>query len=304
MRKCTTLFIAVVLLVTFMLLLAACRGHTFTAPEEAAENNELTVVTSFYPMYLAAINVTRDVPGVAVVNMTEPVTGCLHDYQLKPDDLKILSEAEVFIVNGAGMESFMDKVVHQLPNLKIIDASAGIPLLEGQGEAGGNPHLWVSISQAMQQVKNIGQQLAVLDPDHAAQYRANTNAYVNRLEMLRAKMHQTLDQAKERDIITFHEAFTYFAQEFNLNIVAVIAREPGSEPSAAELADTIETVKKAKIKALFAEPQYPAKAAETIARETGAEVFILDPVVTGAMEPDAYLQIMEKNLNTLKEALN
>jgi len=303
-RKPTTILITIVLLVAVIIFLSACQGQTPSAPEKSTESKTLTIATSFYPMYLAAINVAKDVPGVKVVNMTQPTTGCLHDYQLKPDDLKTLSEAQIFVVNGAGMESFMDKVVNQLPNLKIIDASKGIPLIKGDGEEGGNPHLWVSISNAIQQVKNIGLQLATLDPDHAAQYSANTTAYADKLEALRAKMHQTLDNAKKRDIITFHEAFPYFAREFNLNIVAVIEREPGSEPSAAELADTIEIVNKSKIKALFAEPQYSAKAADTIARETGAKVFILDPVVTGAMEPDAYLKIMEANLNTLEEALN
>ncbi len=236
--------------------------------------------------------------------MTPQATGCLHDYQLIPDDLKTLSEAQVFIINGAGMEAFMDKVVSQLPNLKIIEASKDIPLIKGEGEEGDNPHVWVSVSNDIQQTKNIGLQLAALDPDHAAQYSANTTAYVIKLEELKARMHQTLEGVKNRDIITFHEAFPYFAQEFKLNTVAVIEREPGSEPSAAEIAETIETVRESNIKALFAEPQYPAKAAETIANETGAKVFILDPVVTGPMDPDAYIKIMEANLKTLEEALN
>jgi len=263
----------------------------------------LTIVTSFYPMYIATINVTKDVPGVKVINMTQPTTGCLHDYQLKPGDLKTLSEAQIFVINGAGMEAFMSEVVEQLPNLKIIKASESIPLIKGEGEEGDNPHVWVSISNAIQQAKNIGLQMTALDPDHAAQYNANTTTYTGKLEELRAKMHQALDDVKKRDIITFHEAFPYFAQEFNLHIAAVIEREPGSEPSAAELANIIETVKKSKINALFAEPQYPAKAAETIANETGAKVFTLDPAVNGPMEPDSYLKIMEANMKTLQEAL-
>lgn len=304
MLKPATLLISTALLVALVVFLSACQGQTPPAPEKSTAGKTLTIVTSFYPVYIETVNVAKDVPGIRVINMTQPTTGCLHDYHLKPDDLKTLSEAQIFVVNGAGMEAFMDKVVKQLPDLKIVDASKGIPFIKGEGEEGGNPHVWVSISNAIQQVKNIGLQLATLDPDHAAQYCANADAYVDKLEALRVKMHQTLDGAKERDIITFHEAFPYFAREFNLNIMAVIESEPGSEPSAAELADIIKTVKKSKIKALFAEPQYPAKAAETIARETGAKVFILDPVVTGPMEPDAYLTIMESNLKTLEEALN
>ncbi|MDF9408866.1 MAG: High-affinity zinc uptake system binding-protein ZnuA precursor [Pelotomaculum sp. PtaB.Bin013] len=304
MRKPANFLIAVILLAVISVFLSACQVQTPTVPDKSTASKTLTIATSFYPMYIAAVNVAKDVPGVKVVNITQPTTGCLHDYQLKPDDLKTLSEAQIFIVNGAGMEAFMDKVVSQLPDLKIVDASKGIPLIKGDGEEGDNPHVWVSISNAIQQVKNIGLQLAALDPEHAAQYNANTTAYVDQLDALRVTMHQNLDGAKKRDIITFHEAFPYFAREFNLNIVDVIEREPGSEPSAAELADTIETIKESNIKALFAEPQYPAKAAETIARETGAKVYTLDPAVTGSMEPDAYLKTMEANMKTLEEALN
>lgn len=305
MRKPASLFLTIaLLLISVTIFLTACSGQSPQAPGKTETGKTITIVTSFYPIYIAAINVAKDVPGVKVVNMTQPTTGCLHDYQLRPEDLKTLSEAQIFIINGAGMEAFMDKVVSQLPEIKIIDASKGIPLLKGEGEEGDNPHVWVSISNAIQQVKNIGLQLAALDPDHAAQYSANTTIYAGKLEELQAKMHQALDDVKHRDIITFHEAFPYFAQEFNLHIAAVIEREPGSEPSAAELAGTIETVKESGINALFTEPQYPAKAAETIANETGAKIFILDPVVTGPMEPDAYIKIMEANLKTLEEALN
>ncbi len=303
MRKPVSLLLIVTLLASVAVFLSACQGQTPPAAEKEAEGKPLTIVTSFYPMYIATINITKDVPGVKVINMTKPVTGCLHDYQFTPEDLKTLSEAQIFVINGAGMEAFMDKVVSQLPELKIVDASKDIPLITGDGEEGDNPHLWVSISNAIQQEKNIGLQLAALDPAHAGQYSANTTTYVGKLEELRAKMHQALDGVEKRDIITFHEAFPYFASEFNLNIAAVIEREPGSEPSAAELSDTIEIIKKSGINALFTEPQYSARAAETIANETGAKVFILDPVVSGPLELDAYLNIMERNMKTLEEAL-
>jgi zinc transport system substrate-binding protein len=217
--------------------------------------------------------------------------------------LKTLDGAQVFVTNGADMESFMGKVTEQMPKLKVIDSSKGIELFENKGDEGYNPHLWVSISNAITQVKNIGEQLATLDPNNAQKYSANTAAYVLKLEAQRDKMHKSLDNVKNRDIVTFHEAFPYFAKEFNLNIVGVIEREPGSEPSAKDLKATIEQVKKLKVKALFAEPQYPTKAVETIAAETGSKVYSLDPIVTGPMEADAYINIMDTNLKVLEEAL-
>jgi zinc transport system substrate-binding protein len=119
-------------------------------------------------------------------------------------------------------------------------------------------------------------------------------------------MHQELDKLPNKQIITFHEAFPYFAAEFSLKIAAVIEREPGSEPTPKEMEETIDKIKAAGIKALFAEPQYPVKAADAIAKETGAKVYTLNPAVTGEATQaaiDDYIKIMEQNLAVLKEAL-
>jgi zinc transport system substrate-binding protein len=267
----------------------------------ARQPADLVIVTSFYPMYIATINVADSVPGVRVVNLTRPFTGCLHDYQMTPDDMKTLATATAFVVNGAGMESFLDKVVRQLPSLKLIDASRDLALISGPG--GPNPHVWVSISNAIAQARNIAGGLAAWDSSHALLYRMNADRYCGRLDSLRSRMHAALDPLKSRDIITFHEAFPYFAREFHLNVVAVIEREPGSEPSAAELASTITLIKRQKAVALFAEPQYPSGSAQTIARETGVAIRTLDPGVTGPLEKSAYLQAMEADLTVLQEAL-
>lgn len=261
----------------------------------------LRIVTSFYPIYLATLNVAQGVPGVEVTNLTKPLTGCLHDYQMTPGDLVALEKADIFVINGAGMETFLDKAIQQVPRLKLIQASAGIPLLATAGVV--NPHVWVSVTAHMQQIEKIAAGLERIDPDHAALYRKNTAAYLAKLETLRAAMREGLQNVRTREIITFHEAFPYFAREFGLTVVAVIEREPGSEPNARELAQAITLVKKTGVKAIFAEPQYPAKAADAIARETGATVYRLDPVVTGPMTPDAYLTIMQANLRTLEQAL-
>lgn len=270
---------------------------------DAKGQGQVRILASFYPMYIMAINVCKDVPGVTVTNLTPPLTGCLHDYALTTNDMKKFVDADIFVANGAGMESFLDRVTAQYPGLKIAKLSEEIPLIKGEGDEGDNPHVWVSISNAITQVKNLCEALQVFDPAQRDIYQKNTDKYVSQLEFLRQKMHAVVDPYKGKKIVTFHEAFPYFAQEFGLDIAAVVEREPGSEPSAQELAKTIDLVRESGIKALFAEPQYPAIAAEAIARETGAKVYILDPVVTGPQQPDAYIRIMEKNLMTLKEAL-
>ena len=306
MKALTTKALPGAILMGFALLACAIPtlAQTAAGAIPPAQSQPRRIMTSFYPMYIATLNVAKDVPGVEVLNLTQPQTGCLHDYHMTPDDMMHLSGANIFVVNGAGMEAFLDKVVAQLPALKIVNASAGIELIRGEGDEGDNPHIWVSVSLHMRQVENIAAQLAQADPAHAEQYQKNGAEYVARLDQLRKMMHVGLKDIQTRDIITFHEAFPYFAKEFNLNIAAVIEREPGSEPSAKELAETIEIVKQAKVKALFAEPQYPAKAAEAIARESGAKLYSLDPAVTGPMKAEAYVEVMGKNLAELRKALN
>lgn len=267
------------------------------AGQAGAAEVPLRIVTSFYPIHIAVLNVARNVPGVEVINLTPPITGCLHDYSMTPQDLRTLARADAFVINGLGMESFLDEAVKRLPYLRVVDASRGIKPLDD------NPHVWVSVTLAIQQVQNIADALEEFDPDHAERYRANADAYIARLDALRRRMREGLDGVKNRNIVTLHEAFPYFAREFGLRVVAVIEREPGSEPSARELAQTIDIVRQTGAPALFAEPQYPAKAIDTIAAETGAKVYTLDPAVTGPMEPGAYLGIMETNLETLMAAL-
>ncbi len=288
------------------LALTGCGSNTANTSADNAgkKDGSVRIVTTFYPMYIDAINIAKGIDGVSVTNMTKPQTGCLHDYQLTTEDMKTLEKADILIANGAGMESFLDKVIKGQKKLTIIDASQNMELLETDGEK--NPHLWLSVTANIQQVKNITEQLKKADPKHADAYQANADIYIQKLEALKKEMHNTLDKVPHKDIVTFHEAFPYFAKEFGLNIIAVVEREPGSEPTPNELQAVIQQIKPLSSKVLFTEPQYAPSAAQTIARETGAKIFTLDPVVTGestADAMDAYLVTMRKNMATLKEAL-
>ena len=259
------------------------------------------VVTSFYPVYVTALNVTAGVEGVEVTNLTSPHLGCLHDYQLTTGDVRQLSEADLLLANGAGMEPFLDKVARQSPGVRVVEVSEGIPLMDG------NSHVWVSFDGARRQTENIVAALSELAPEHAAAFRANGEAYQARLTALEERMRSALAPYAGTPIVTFHEAFPYFARDFRLEVAGVIEREPGTEPSARELADTVKLVRARGVKALFAEPQFPDRSAQVIAAETGAKVYQLDPVVTGPAEPEAargaWLAAMEKNLGVLRDAL-
>jgi zinc transport system substrate-binding protein len=288
------------IIVICSLMLTGCY-NSGTQKVDDKNADGLNIVTSFYPIYIETLNVAKDISNVKVTNLTKPQTGCLHDYSLTPVDIETLERADIFVINGAGMEAFMDKVIKQQPDLKIVEASKGIDLMNNNEEV--NAHVWMSITDCITQVKNIEKQLSEYDKANAAKYKSNAEDYIKRLKEQQKKMHNILDNLKNKDIVTFHEAFPYFAKEFNLNIAAVIEREPGSEPTPKELAETINTIKQSNIKALFAEPQYSAKAADIIAQETGAKVYSLDPIVTGDGSLNSYIDTMNQNLKSLEQAL-
>ena len=270
-------------------------------PAHLWANQSLRVVTSFYPVYVAVLNVTAGIPGVEVSNLASPHVGCLHDYQLTAGDVRRLADADLLLVNGAGMEPFLGKVAQQSPGVRVVGVSEGIALLDD------NPHVWVSLEGARRQTENIAAALAAAAPDRADAFRANASAYNASLSALEEKMRAALAPYAGTPIVTFHEAFPYFARDFDLDLAGEIEREPGAEPSARELADTVKLVRERKVKALFAEPQFPDQSAQVVARETGVRVYSLDPVVTGPSDPEeargAYLRAMEKNLEVLQEAL-
>ncbi len=294
------------LMMILTLLFSGCAAQT---------DGQKVIVTSFYPMYILTQNVAAGIDGVTVQNMAEQNVGCLHDYQLQTRDMVTLEGADALVINGGGMEQFMDKVMTLREDLPVINASEGIEMLpsvsehdhddhddhDHEGEV-MNAHVWLDPSLAMVQVRNIAEGLANADPDHADAYRSNAEAYILKLEQLKAEIAEQLAPYAGREIITFHEAFTYFAEAFGLHVAGVIATEPGEEPSTRDIADTCDLVNTLGIRTLFVEPQYPQKAAQTIARETGASIYTLDPCVSGDGSMESYENIMRENARVLTEA--
>lgn len=294
------------LMMILTLLFSGCAAQT---------DGQKVIVTSFYPMYILTQNVAAGIDGVTVQNMAEQNVGCLHDYQLQTRDMVTLEGADALVINGGGMEQFMDKVMTLREDLPVIDASEGIEMLPSVSEHDHddhddhdhegevlNAHVWLDPSLAMVQVRNIAEGLANADPDHADAYRSNAEAYILKLEQLKAEIAEQLVPYAGREIITFHEAFTYFAEAFGLHVAGVIATEPGEEPSTRDIADTCDLVNTLGIRTLFVEPQYPQKAAQTIARETGASIYTLDPCVSGDGSMESYENIMRENARVLTEA--
>lgn len=286
------------------------------AGQKEDSGRKVTVVTSFYPMYVLALNIVGDTPNVEVVNLTEPTTGCLHDYQLTASDMMKLEDADIFIMNGGGMENFIQKVIGAYPKLKVINASEGIEFLTSAGHDHGeesneeepegeelNAHVWLNMDDYLRQIRTVEDALAEYDAGNAEAYRSNGETYRKAVEALKKEMETALAGAGETKIIIFHDSFAYLAQELGLQVVHAVDMDSESSLNAGEIAEVVDEVKEEQVGILYTEEQFSTKIADSVSKETGAKVYILDSIVNGAMSGDAYLNAMKENLKVLQESL-
>jgi len=286
------------LIFVFFIFLTGCTNNI-----EVEEKDTFNIVTSFYPVYVYTKNITKDIPDISVTNMSNDHSGCLHDYHLTTSDMKLIDDADVFIINGAGLETFLEKVYSVQENLDVIDSSGGIDLLSERYSDENNEHIWLSITNAISQVKNIGESLALLDREHEEVYLKNTDEYVKRLENLRNELRESMYQYTDVKMVTSHDAFPYFAEDFGFEIVSVIEKEEGTSPTSKEMQEIIKSIKDNEIKAIYIEKDSSPKIADTIGKESGAKVFELDTITSGSGNITDYEDRMRENIKVIKESL-
>lgn len=285
-----------VLIVLLVLVLGGVGLTTLFVQNKENEEGDLRVVTSFYPVYIATLNVTGSTEGVTVENLSEPQTGCLHDYQLTPEDMKLLSAADVFVVNGGGIESFLTDVAEEYPDLSIINASESISL------DGDNAHAWMSIDTYMQQINAIMDGLTEADASHEKEFRANSDAYLAKLSVLKEEQSAIAQAALGTPVVSFHEAYEYVAADYGMDILYTLNLDEERQVSAGEVADVIDTITSKGVKIVLAEELYGSDMGETVSKETDAKVYYLDTCVRGEYEADSYIKAMEENMSILRDA--
>lgn len=300
MKKNKYLFVC--LMLAGILLVSVLIGTVAARNQEVPASKELTVVTSFYPMYIAAENVIGDAGGVRLENLSEPQTGCLHDFQLTPEDMKLLSTADVFIINGGGIESFMKDVAAAYPDLTIIEACENVQLLAEEDEE--NAHAWMSIAAYETQVQTIADELGKADAAHQDLYEANAKAYKEKLEPLKERQKKIAEAANGQNVILFHEAYDYVAEDYGLNVSYVLDLDEERQVSAGEIADVLAAVKKDHVQYILAEELYGKSTGDTIEAESDVKVLYLDPLNKGNYDADSYLEGMTKNMDILEQYLD
>lgn len=298
----------------------------------------LTVVTSFYPMYIAALNIVDGVEGVRLENLSEPQTGCLHDFQLTPEDMKLLSTADVFVINGGGIESFMSDVAKAYPKLDVVEACEDVALLseddadsdhdhdhdadtesdsdhdhdhEADAESDSahdhdhgdeNAHAWMSVPRYRTMVQTIASRLAEKDAKHADEYYANAKAYDAKLAVLEEKINSIKSLTNGQNIIIFHEAYAYVADDFSMNACYLLDLDEERSVSAGEIKQVIGAIKDDVVSVILAEELYGKSMGDTVSRETDVHVIYIDPLNRGEYDKDSYLDGMEHNIELIKEA--
>jgi len=256
-----------------MMLLAGC------APAPPTSTGRLRVVTTIGVLADWARQVGGDRVEVASLLSGNESP---HTYEIKPADVKTVADARILFRVGLGMEEWLDPAIENSGNttLAVVDAAAGITdIIRGdEHDRTGNPHIWLDPVLAKAGIANLVRELVRLDPKGESLYRAREATYLLRLDSLSAAIAAGFAGLSDKRLITYHDAWPYFARRFGLDIVATVEPIPGQEPSAKELARLVDLIRREHIRVITTEPQLPSALPEMLARETRVKVVVLDPL--------------------------
>jgi zinc transport system substrate-binding protein len=268
------------------LILSACA--TKTSSEEMAQN--LKIVTTFPPLYSFVSNLVND--DLAKITNLVPPGASVHTWEPSASALRALSDADLLVMNGLGLEPFIEDLIEsvQNPNLTIVVTGDTVhdELLAGEEEShedhhrhgDDDPHTWLSPRLVVKQVEAISDTLIKIDPDNVEIYKANTATYVAKLQALDQEIREKLDAVTMKDFIVFHDAYAYYLTSYGLDIYKKSAIEPfpGKEPTAAYFQELIELIEDQGVSIIFTEPQFNPRVVQNIQEETGASSFEIDPI--------------------------
>ncbi|MFF1899489.1 metal ABC transporter substrate-binding protein [Streptomyces sp. NPDC058206] len=282
---------------------------------ESKNGDKLDVVASFYPMQFLA----EEIGGthVSVTTLTKPGVEP-HDLELSPRQIGGLGDAD-YILYLKGIQPAVDDAIAQSGVRNSVDA-AKLTTLEdhgtetGGGEhghahegegAGADPHIWLDPVKYAEVAKGVGKSLEKADPNHAADYRTNTDALVKKLDALNTSYKKGLSDTATKTFITTHSAFGYLAERYGLIQEGIAGVDPESEPSPARVKDIHTIAEKNKATTVFFETLASDKTAKTVARDTGLKTDVLDPLegITAKSKGDNYIEVMQSNLAALQKAL-
>lgn len=253
----------------------------------------LRVMTSTLSLYVFAKNVGMDLVDVGLL---VPPSIDIHEFSLKPSDIKNLKDSDLVLLNGAGLDDHIrDRVAS-----KSIDTSKGIRVMSVGRQI--DPHIWLDPSMAIIQVKNIRDAFISNDPLNSKKYAQNSEGYIKRLNALDAEISNSLKPLKGRYLITYHESFNYFAKRYGLLPFSLTGLH-AETPLAGRMKEAYEIIKSMGIKAIFVEKQFPEDSARRLAKSLGVRVCRLDSIESGQMSPSFYEEAMRENASNIVKCL-
>lgn len=288
----------VMLLLIGMLLFGGTTLYLRSSREQTQQEAQVKIVTSFYPVYIAAENIIGEEEGVILRNLSEPQTGCLHDFQLTPEDMKLLDSADVFVINGGGAESFLDDVRKSCPHLTVINATENLTAEEDL-----LMHAWMDTGMYEQEVNTILQGLCELFPDKREVFSANAAGYLEKVNNLDEQMEDLSRQLKGRPVILFSEAYEGLARQLGLSVIYLLDLDEERQISSGEVAEVMAAIEQEPESFVIAEELYGGRMGELVTKQTGISVLYLDTITRGSYEKDSYLDAMQNNIDALKELM-
>ena len=279
-------------------LLAGCSG----TGSVKKDSGKLSVTASFYPLFDFAVKIGGD--KADVTNLTpsgvEP-----HDWEPTAKDLTKLGNARLFVYNG-GVENWARPALEAVKDKQVASVEAGKGLFDEKATH-VDPHVWLSPRKAVLEVAAITAALVQADPEHAAVYKKNSEAYQEKLLQLDQRLTELAAKAPQKLFVTTHAAFGHLAEDYGLQQVAIMGISPDAEPTPADLKNLISTIKDNQVKYVFFETLVSPRIAQTVAEASGAETLVLDPLEglseAGRNNGDDYLKIMTRNIDNLELAL-
>ncbi|MBF8289388.1 MAG: Metal transporter substrate-binding protein [Chloroflexi bacterium] len=246
---------------------------------------------------------------VAVTNLV-PNGADIHTYQVTPEDMRAIAAADLFVMNGLGLDDWLEGTIKAASSDKMIVRLApdlpGVAPLPGETAATQNPHLWLDVTYAGGYVDRVAGGLKAADPDSAEAIAATAAAYTQTLADLDAWVRDQIVTipAENRRVVTFHDALPYFARAYGLTVVGVAVEAPGQDPSAGEIAALIDAIRASGVRAIFSESQFPTALMDQLARETGTTVVAnLYTDTLGAEPVTSYEALIRWDVEHLVEAL-
>jgi len=298
------------------LALLSCKGGEKAAPPSGnaaatapaasapAPKKTLTIGVTLHPYYSWTKNVVGDAPGIEVRPIL-PGEIDAGNYQPRPEDIKKLTDLDALVINGIGHDDFITGMLTASGNQRVtlIKPNDSTPLLRSIRGGAVNSHTFISFTNAVQQTYAIEHVLEGLRPDLGETFRKNAAAYAARLRKIKAAAAQKLAGAKIKRVVTVHDGYSYLCQEFGIEVAGVVEPAHGLVPSAAELGEVVDLVKREKIQVVLSEETFPQKLLQVLRDATGVRVYIITHIASGEYTADKFEKEMAKNADTLVAAL-